>query len=193
MPPRVNDRTTPEQSYRTFRGAIARKEYDREWACLSDRLQERLGLRNRGEWIDARVVVLDDGHLLIKGIIRSDIEGEPETLADGRVLLRLKFPFGHRGRVFLSRANVLRIFVRGDPSPRIYEQLEALELRFTTDSLSLALDPRMVRNWFEFEALGPDDQIERVEAGVEWFLDDFATGDENPESVRATMDERRDK
>ncbi|NJN14309.1 MAG: hypothetical protein HC813_01260, partial [Planctomycetes bacterium] len=35
LPPRIAERGDPLSAYRTFRGAIARGEIEREWACLS--------------------------------------------------------------------------------------------------------------------------------------------------------------
>ncbi len=188
LPARIDDRTTPESAYRTFRGALARDVWEREWDCLSDTLRRRLGLRDRGDWKDARVLVLTRRHTLIKGVVASEVDGAPAPLADGRVVLNVKFPFGYRGDVYLSRLTVLRIFVVGDARPRIYEQLEKLDVEVGPGALRIALDPELVREWIEFGVLRPEDEIERIEAGVEWFLDDFRAGDESPDTVREAVE-----
>ena len=188
LPARIDDRSSPEAAYRTFRGALARDEWEREWECLSDPLRRRLGLRDRGDWKDARVLVLTRRHMLVRGVVASEVEGEPETLADGRVVVSLKFPFGYRGDVLLTRLNVLRIFLVGESRPRIYEQLDKLEVVVEAGSLRVALDPGLVRDWTEFGVLRPGDEIERIEAGVEWFLDDFRAGDESPDTVREAVE-----
>ncbi len=188
LPARIDDRTTPESAYRTFRGALARDEWEREWDCLSDTLRRRLGLRDRGDWKDARVLVLTRRHTLVKGIVASEVHGDPAPLADGRVVLNVKFPFGFHGDVYLSRLTVLRIFVVGDARPRIYEQLERLAVEVEPGALRIALDPELVQEWREFGVLRPEDEIERIEAGVEWFLDDFRAGDESPDTVREAVE-----
>ena len=47
VPPRETDRSTPEGCFRTFRGAIARAEYEREYDCLSDHLKTQLGIATK--------------------------------------------------------------------------------------------------------------------------------------------------
>lgn len=188
LPARTDDRTTPERSYETFRGALARDEWEREWDCLSDPLRRRLGLRDRGDWKDARVLVLTGRHTLVRGVVASEVSGASAPRPDGRVSLGLEFPLGYRGEVLMSRLVVLRIFVRGESRPRIYEQLERLDLKVEPDALRVALDPELVRDWREFGVLRPEDQIERIEAGVEWFLDDFRAGEESPDTVREAVE-----
>ena len=124
----MDDRTTPTGAYETFRGAIARAEFNREWDCISDPMRKRLGLRSRGDWKDARAVVLDQRHILVKGICRSSVEGEPEVLADGRVRLELDFPLGYEGAVWMRPVLMLRAFVAGETEPRIFVALPRLQL-----------------------------------------------------------------
>ena len=188
LPARTDDRTTPERSYETFRGALARDEWEREWDCLSDPLRRRLGLRDRGDWKDARVLVLTGRHALVRGVVASEVAGASSPRSDGRVSLDLEFPLGYRGSVLMSRLVVLRIFIRGESRPRIYEQLERLDLKVEPDALRVALDPELVRDWREFGVLRPEDEIDRIEAGVEWFLDDFRAGEESPDTVREAVE-----
>lgn len=189
LPPRVDDRSTAKRAYETFRGAIARAEYAREWDCLSDTMRRALGLSHRGNWEDARAVVLDQSHILIRGICLSDVDGEPRTLPDGRVLLALDFPFGYEGKVVMRRAVVLRAFAEGDTEPRVYWILP--DLRIVWDERGLVipvpeelLDPETLK-WLREQ--GP---LRRVEAAAEWFLDDFSAGDETPRTVREDLDSK---
>jgi len=189
LPPRVDDRSTPKRAYETFRGAIARAEYAREWDCLSDEMRRALGLRHRGNWEDARAVVLDQSHILINGICRSHVDGEPKTLPDGRVLLCLDFPFGYEGKVVMRRAVVLRVFAEGDTEPRIYQILPGLEVEWGERGLTIPvpekfLDPEMLE-WLRKQ--GP---FRRVEAAAEWFLDSFQAGDETLRTVRKDLDSK---
>lgn len=191
LPPRVEDRSTPKSAYETFRGAIARAEYAREWDCLSDEMRRALGLQHRGNWEDARAVVLDQSHILIKGICRSHVDGQSTTLPDGRVQLCLDFPFGYEGRVVMRRAVVLRAFAEGDKEPRVYQILPDLEIEWDERGLFIPvpgelLDPAML-TWLRKQ--GP---FRRVEAAAEWFLDSFQAGDETPRTVREDLD-RKDK
>jgi hypothetical protein len=190
LPPRVDDRGTPEQAFRTFRGALARGEHDREWECLSDPLRGSLGIHSSAEWKDAREIVLDQRHLLVRGIGRSEVEGEARALPDGRTLLRIGFPFGYEAQVWMRPVPVLRAFVEGDPVPKVYEHL---------DELSLALDPERRELLIRVpgaivpyiaEEIRPGRRFARVEAAIEWFIDDFEAGDETPASVRRDLEEK---
>ena len=152
LPPRVDDRSTPKSAYETFRGAIARAEYGREWDCLSDEMRRALGLQHRGSWEDARAVVLDQSHILIKGICLSDVDGEPKTLRDGRVQLCLDFPFGYEGKVVMRRAIVLRAFAEGDTEPRVYEILPALKILWDKRGLTIPVPDDLLDDQLSFRS-----------------------------------------
>lgn len=186
LPPRVDDRSTPENAYATFRGAIARGEHEREWDCMSERLQGRLGLSSRSDWKDARTVALTQSHLLVKGICRSDVESATK-LPDGRVRLELSFPFGYKGRVTMWRAVVLRGFVEGAVEPELYDVLGRIRLVKHDEGLLLVV-PKDKLEWIDKEKL--DQHFRRFEAAEVWFLDDFAAGDETPESVAGELKEK---
>lgn len=186
----MDDRSTPEQAYRSFRGAVARGEHEREWGFLSDPLRRALGMRSLGEWKDARAVALRASHRAIRGIVRSDV-GAARELPDGRVELDLRFPFGYRGRVKMRRIPVLRVFAGGSPVPFLYEHLPALELDRTDRGLLVEV-PGEILDLLEPGDLRPEGGIDRVEAARLWFLDDFAIGDEDPDTVRKGIEEGRE-
>jgi len=192
LPPRVDDRTTPKGAYETFRGAIARAEHEREFACLSDRLRRKLGVASRTEWQDARAVALTDGHIAIRAIRRSSVEGEPQVLEDGRVRLdlRLRYSlFSMAGRIWLRPVPVLRIYFEGEEHPEIYRHLAGLDIIAGPDGLALQV-PDDVALDFE-EALGPRRRrITRFEARLEWFLDDYELGEDTPAANRKEIESR---
>ncbi|MDH3265129.1 MAG: hypothetical protein OEM24_14165 [Paracoccaceae bacterium] len=180
----MDDRSTPEQAYRTFRGALARGEHEREWACLSDDLRrERLGMRSRSDWKDARAVALHRNHPVVWGIVHSDVR-EPRALPDGRVLLDLRFPLGYRGQVWMRRVPVLMAFGADSLDPVVYEHLPALEVSKTGGGLRVAVPSEML-GWIDPKDL---EGVVRVEAALLWFLDDFAVGDEDSRTVRGTIE-----
>lgn len=184
LPPRVDDRSTPAKAYETFRGAVARAEHGREFACLSDRLRRKIGATSSVEWRDARVVVLTQHHPAVRGIIRSSIRGEPETLPDGRALLHVRvryLVFGRDARVWLRPVPVLKIYAPGSDRPEVYVDLPELALVLTADAAGVRLPPELLA---DIEASIEEGRIGRFEAAVEWFLDDFEVGDETPDSVR---------
>jgi hypothetical protein len=187
LPPRVDDRTTPVGAYETFRGAIARGEYDREWSCLSDGMRKSLGIANRGQWEDARTVVLTKSHILVRGICLSDVAGEPKALPDGRVLLELDFPLGYEGRVVLRPGVRLRAWVADSPEPVVLEPLDKITLKWRKNDGVLVEVPEDAQRWIEPELARP---IVRFEVVTEWFLDDFAAGDETPKSVSKALAEK---
>jgi len=188
LPPRVEDRSTPTGTYETFRGALARGEHGREWNCLGDGLRRRLGIRSRAEWDDARIF-LDQGHIFVKGIVRSSAKGEPALEADGRVRLDLKFPLGYRGTLWLSRVYVLRAFEQGAENPFLYEQLDVLRATALPDGVLLEVPPSIMERYVARQ-LGPARKLARVELAEEWFLDEFRAGDETSETLRKDLDER---
>ncbi|MHC4932124.1 MAG: hypothetical protein ACYTGV_08045 [Planctomycetota bacterium] len=151
LPPRVDDRSTPVSAFETFRGAVARAEYDREWACLSDPLRERLGLQNSLDWKDARAFVLHQGHLAVKGIRCSEVEGAPVTLEDGRVRIELSLPLGYEARVWMRPILVLRAQAEAElhATGRRFTRIEVAELWFLDGFETGEEDPDSVRKELE--------------------------------------------
>lgn len=192
LPPRVDDRTTAKGAYETFRGAIARGEHEREFECLSDRLRRRLGVTSRAEWRDARAIALTQGHIAVRAIRRSTVEGQPQVLEDGRVRLDLRLRyllFSVEGRVWLRPIPVLRVYAEGDEHPEIHRHLGGLEVYAGPDGLTLRVPDEVVRD-FE-EALASDGRrVARFEAQVEWFLDDYELGGETPAASRKEIESR---
>lgn len=191
LPPRVEDRGSPEQAYRTFRGALARGEHAREWECLSDALRERLGIRRRAEWMDARAIVLHQRHPLVRALVRSEIRGEARPEPDGRALLELRFPLGYAAQLWMRPVPVLRAYVEGRAEPPVYLDLDAIVLEAGPDRISVLVPPGDMAD--VAHALPAGTRIRRFEAAVEWFLDDFATEEDNPESVRRDLDARQEQ
>jgi hypothetical protein len=191
LPPRVDDRSTPVKAYETFRGALARGEHVREWDCLSRGLRQRLGMRSRADWNDARAVALDQSHLLVKGISRSGTEGEPRPLSDGRVELRIDFPFGYEGTVVMRRTILLRAYAEGETEPFLLEPLAVLRLEAQSEppGVLVPLD-RETMEWIGEEL---DRKVVRFEVVKEWQLDDFAAGDETPATVRDNVKKRSEE
>jgi len=193
MPPRIDDRRTPEQAWRTFQGAVAREEYHREWACLDDRLRERLGFRSGLDYQTARVVVLDDDHPLIRAIRSAGVAGPAERTAADRATLELTLLFGHRARVKLRARPVLRMYEDPEKDPAVYRILRSFAPELAEGDgagvLALPLDPD---NWEAVrDSLDPGVRISWVEAGSEWFLEDFEVGERDPAAVRAELDARQ--
>ncbi|MHC4959815.1 MAG: hypothetical protein ACYTGN_15740 [Planctomycetota bacterium] len=188
LPPRVDDKSTPIGAYETFRGALARGEHVREWDCLSRGLRKRLGMRSRADWNDARAVALDQSHLLVKGISHSEAEGDPRTLDDGRVELKIDFPFGYEGTVVLRRTILLRAYAEGQAEPFLLEPLPELKVIALHDpaGVLVPLDPRTLE-WIAEEL---DRKVVRFEVVKEWQLDDFAAGDETPATVRDNVEKK---
>lgn len=175
MPPRVDDQRTPERAYETFRGAIARDEYDRAYGTLSDQLRKKFGLRSRAEFTDAWII---GGDMLVKVIRRSKATGPPETLKDGRVRLPIRaryLIFGKDIRLWLRPVPVVRVYVEGKESADFYQHLDRFELVEREGVLGVELDPEL-RQALEDGVKGG--RIRRFEAGIEWFLDDFEVGKE---------------
>jgi len=189
LPPRVDDRSTPISAFETFRGAVARAEYDREWACLSDPLRERLGLQNSLDWKDARAFVLHQGHLAVKGIRCSDVDGAPAALEDGRVRIELSLPLGYEARVWMRPILVLRAQAEGEEAPAIYDFLDDLILETGPDSITIRVPGELMRE-IESELSHPGRRFTRIEVAELWFLDGFETGEEDPDTVRQELEER---
>ncbi len=191
LPPRVDDRSDPVSAYRTFRGALARGEIAREWDCLSDGLRDRLGFSSRAEWEEARQIVLGPRHLVVRGIRRSESRGDPLLLPDGRAQLDLRFPYGVEGRLVLRRVPLLRIFADGQSEPFLYEFLPALRILPAKAGLTMPLPAE----WREelLAQIGKGLDVDRLEARAEWFLDDFAIGNDSPSTVREHYLQTKDR
>jgi len=196
LPPRETDRSTPEGTFRTFRGAIAHAEYEREWDCLSEGLRRALGMESRLDWKDARAVALKQDHRAIRGLSRAKITGPAETLPDGRVRL----PVGVdvlfvriAGTLTLRREAVLRIWEPGDVEPSVDRRVPDLKLTMATDGLGVALPGDLLR-WLETEEIVERGMVlERFEAAWIWFLDGFTFGEEDPATLHEQVEQQRGK
>lgn len=179
-PPRVDDLSSPRGTYETFRGALAREEIEREYACLSENLCSRLGIRNRAEWRDLRTLVLRANHVVVKGIRRSSMKGEP-VVSGEEAEAELSFPFGVSGRIRFLRRVVLRVYRQGDDHPVVDELLEGVAVVPGADRLALLLPPEVSAR--VLQTLGEKNTVSRVEVRPEWFLDDFEIAGTAPEDV----------
>ena len=193
LPPRETDRSTPEGAFRTFRGAIARAEYEREWDCLSERLRDDLGIESRVDWKDARAVVLTQDSMVVKGLSRAKITGPAEMLDDGRVRLPVAVQalfFRIAGTLTLRRTVVLRAWKPGETEPSLDWLLPDLRLTMAADGLGVTL-PRE-----DLEALLPElergMELARFEAAWLWFLDGFRFGTEDPATIHAQVEKQRE-
>jgi hypothetical protein len=179
-PPRVDDRSTPKLAYETFRGAMARGEIEREYACFSLEMRERRLGMSLGEYRDARTVALDARHLVVRGVRRSKVASDPrpaEDVAD----LEIVFPFGYRARARMRREAVLRVFLDGKERPVIERRLPQLLAVPRPEGVEIAVPAgTMAAVAGLFSRAG----VRRVEAALEWFLDDFEFGGKTPASVR---------
>ena len=188
LPPRETDRSTPEGTFRTFRGAVARAEYEREWECISDQLRRSLGIENRLDWKDARAVVLTQDSLAIKGLKRAKINGEAEELPDGRIRLPVAvnaIVFSIKGTVTLRREVVLRAWLEGEEEPEIDYRLDNVTLIYAPDGVGVRV-PREFIDDLE-SALPPGTSFSRFEAAWIWFLDEFDFSGETEKSVGAQV------
>ncbi|MFI5402029.1 MAG: hypothetical protein ACHQ1G_03760 [Planctomycetota bacterium] len=177
MPPRVEDQSTPERSYETFRGAIARNEYDRAYGTLSDQLRAKFRLESRGQFTDAWIV---GAGVEVKAIRRSKAKGPAEPLKDGRALLRIRVRFlffGEDVRIWFRPVPVVRVYVKGKETADFYQHLDRLEIVEKDGVLGVKLDPELIAALEEGRG-----QMRRFEAGIEWFLDDFEVGKERERS-----------
>jgi len=173
MPPRVDDQSTPDRAYETFRGAIARDEYDRAYATLSDPLRRKFGLTKRGDFTDAWVV---GGGMAVSAIRRSKATAPAEPLKDGRALLPIRVRyliFGKDVRLWLRPVPVVRVWVEGSDSPVFYQHLGRLDVLREGDIFGVRLEPELIEELQEGVQRG---RIRQFRAGIEWFLDDFEVG-----------------
>jgi len=195
-PPRIDDRSTPDKAYLTFRDAVSHDEFRREYACLSPGLRRSLSVRSPADWSDLRAIVLTSDHLVIRGIKSSDPEGEPRVDGKGAEL-DLSFPFGIRGRVWLTQKVVVQVRYEGSDHPPIYGTLETLDLQFGRSEdeggrpvIGVAVSPRQLDAWREQHGIEIEEgrKVRAVEIRTEWFLDGFEIGGETPQSVSESRD-----
>ncbi len=200
-PPRIDDRSTPDKAYLTFRDAVSHDEVRREYECLSPHLRRSLSVRSPADWSDLRAIVLTSDHLVIRGIKSSDPEGEPRVEGK-RAELDLSFPFGIRGRVWLTQNVVVQVRYEGSDHPPIYGTLETLDLVFSPSEqeragpvIGVAVSQRQLDAWREQHGIEIEEgrKVRAVEIKTEWFLDGFEIGGETPESVSESRDQKADQ
>ncbi|MHC4452428.1 MAG: hypothetical protein ACYS0E_20180 [Planctomycetota bacterium] len=192
LPPRETDRSTPENCFRTFRGAVARAEHEREFDCLSDHFRAQLGIESRLDWKDARAVVLTQRHMAIKGLSRAKITGPAEPLPDGRVRLPVAVDalfVRVSGTLTLRRVVVLRAWRQGEEEPTIDWRLPDLRLTMASDGLGVTL-PKEDRDLL-FPELERGMELSRFEAAWIWFLDGFSLGNDNTDTIQSEVDQQR--
>lgn len=187
MPPRVDDRSTPRLGFETFRGAMARGEIEREYACFSREMRERRLVMSLAEYRDARTVAIRDGHLIVRGVRRSKVVGDPRPAAEVADL-EIAFPFGYRAHVRMRREAVLRVFVNGRERPVVERRLPRLLATPRPDGVEVAVPPETMAAVAD---LVGRPGVRRVEAALEWYLDDFEFGGKTPASVRAEAEAAR--
>jgi hypothetical protein len=196
LPPRETDRSTPEGTFRTFRGAAARGEFEREWDCLSDPLRRSFGIESRADWKDARAIILTQDHLAIRALKRAKITGDPIDLPDGRIQLPVAVHavfFRIDGTVTLRRSAVLRAWLPGESEPRLDERLDSVRLAVATQGLGLEVPSDLLEWLLEGEdGLMPGMEFDRFEAAQIWFLDEFSFGDQTSRSVQQDIEAERE-
>lgn len=193
LPPRETDRSTPEGTFRTFRGALARAEHEREWACLSDRLRGQLGLMSRLDWKDVRAVALTQGHPAVRGLSRAKITGDAEALPDGRVRLPVAVDvlfFRVSGTLTLRRETVLRAWEPGEEEPTLNYRLPDLRLTMADDGLGVTVPLEILRELEEYR-IERGLVLDRFEAARLWFLDGFRIGDDDDATITAQVEKQR--
>jgi hypothetical protein len=178
LPPRAEDASTPERAFETFRGALAREEFDRAYGLLSDRLRRKLGVSSRAEFMDWGAV---GGREAVRAIRRAKAKGPAEPLPDGRALLRVRVSwlfFGRNLRLIFARIPVARAYVEGSDGAVFYEHLEALDLVQEGGLAGVRLPPGAQKSLKEGVSGG---RLRAFEARNEWFLDDYGLRDEESE------------
>ncbi len=189
MPPRVDDRSRPDRAYETFRGALARDEFPREFECLDDSLARQFG-GNRAKWNDLRTSILTSSHIVVRGIKRSKVKTVRKKGVD-QAYVDLSFPFGITGWVLMRRHTVVRIYVEGSDRPLIYEIVPRRNPGLDTlnGTVSFEFPPGDVDLWAE--VLQEEGKaVRKFEWDNEWFLEDFKIGGKTPKS---TEKERKEK
>ncbi len=189
MPPRVDDRSRPDRAYETFRGALARDEFPREYDCLDDRLKETLGVPNRPLWSEMRTLVLKRSHIVVRGIKRSKVRNV-ELLAPDRARVDLSFPFGIKGWVLMRRHTVLRIYVEGSDHPPIDWIVARGDPRLDPIDgiVSFEYPPADVRLWAN-ELQEEGKAVRKFEVVDEWFLEDYEIGGRTPQAAKKKKEE----
>lgn len=175
LPPRVEDATAPDRAFLTFRGALAREEFDRAYGLLSDRLRRKIGVRSRADFADWGAV---GGKKAVSAIRRAKAKGAPEPLPDGRALLRVRVRwllFSREIRLWLTPIPVARVYVEGSEAPAFYDQMDGFALDEEGGVVGVRLTPEMRERLKQAVQGG---RVRRFEAGIEWFLDDYELGDE---------------
>jgi hypothetical protein len=176
LPPRADDRSEPERAFETFRGAIARKEFDRAYGLLSDGLRKKIGVRSRADFMDWGAVA---GRRAVSAIRRAKPKGPVEPLPDGRARLRVRvswFVFGRDVELLFTRVAVVRAYVRGSESPVFYDHLEGLEV---VREGEVAGVPLAAEAWERMKEGVQGGRLCAFEVREEWFLDDYDMGDGN--------------
>lgn len=171
----MEDASSPERAFETFRGALAREQFDRAYALLSDHLRRKIGVRSRAEFMDWGAVA---GRKAVSAIKRAKPKGPAERLGDGRALLRVRVSwlfFGRDVRIWLAPIPVARVFLEGSDSPAFYDHLDDLTIVEGDGVVGVRLTPDMRERLLEAVRSG---RVSRLAYGVEWFLDDFEMGDE---------------
>ncbi|HEX5138736.1 MAG TPA: hypothetical protein VFY93_17320 [Planctomycetota bacterium] len=175
LPPRTEDASTPELAFQTFRGALARKEFDRAYEVLSDRLRGQIGVHSRAEFMDWGAVA---GQKAVGAIRRAKACGPAERLPDGRMLLKVRVRwlfFGKDVRLLFAPVPVVRVYFQGSEGAAVYEHLDGLELVLEDGIIGVRLPPDVEK--YVKEGVGGGRPRE-LRAGIEWFLDDYEMGHE---------------
>jgi len=171
-PPYVDDQTTPVKAYETFRSALHRADHDRAYATLSDPLREKIGARSRPEFKDG-MIVIGQSNVAVKAIGASKALGAAELQPDGRALLRIRVRylfFGRTIRLWLRPVAVVKVYEEGSEEPVFYRDLPRFTLVREGGVVGVRLPPDLIALLDE-ELEG--EVARRLEAGVEWFLDDW--------------------
>ena len=190
MPPRVDDRSRPDRAYETFRGALARDEFPREYECLDDSLARNFG-GNRAKWNDLRTSILTSSHIVVRGIKSSKVKAVRKDGPD-KAYLDLSFPFGIKGWVLMRRHTVLRMYVEGSDHALIYEIVPRRNpsLDPLNGTVSFRFPHGDVDLWAE--VLQEEGKaVRKFEVTDEWFLEKYEIGGETPESTKKEQEEAR--
>jgi hypothetical protein len=175
LPPRTDDTSTPELAFQTFRGALAREEFDRAYGVLSDRLRQEIGVHSRAEFMDWGAVA---GERAVSAIRRAKAEGPAERLPDGRMLLNVRVRwlfFGKDVRLLFVPIPVVRAYVQGREEAAAYEHLEGLDLVYGDGFVGVRVPPETG----EYVKQGvKGGKVREFKAGIEWFLDEYDLGHE---------------
>jgi len=175
LPPRTEDTSTPDRAFQTFRGALAREEFDRAYEVLSDRLRGQIGVQSRAEFMDWGAVA---GKKAVSAIRRAKACGPAERLPDGRMLLKVRVSwlfFGRDVRLVFVAIPVVRAYVQGREEAAGYEHLERLDLVFGDGFVGVRVPPEV--EMYLKKGVGGG-KVRKFVAEIEWFLDDYEMGHE---------------